>query len=305
MGQAAEQPENVFLNLLNQEQAVEEPEEESVEVPADDDSVPEEAEPDEAEDKQTVEEVVKYRFKVKTEDGEEEVEMTPDEMQKGVMLERDYRRKTAEIARLRESVTKETQQALEARTKEYIDNLSVMQQVIIRQAAPEFEGVDMAKLAESDPAEYVRLSNKMQQIQQAFYAAEQEKARIANEAQAQYAKKVEEAWNAVAQSIPDWSQDRKEQLISAGMKEYGLKRDDVANITDPVLIQILADAVEHRKLKSGASVVQKKVVQAPKILKPAQGQNKDQDRFGQIRKSLKKTGSIDAFAALMLEQMKG
>lgn len=310
MGQAdAVQPsvEERFTAMLQAERGEEprrpEPEPEREEAPAPEAEATHEQEDTETEQPETdsnVEEVVKYRFKVKTEDGEQEVEMTPEEMQKSVMLEKDYRRKTTEIARQREQVQEEIRKGIEEQRAQYLQNLELAQQAIIKSVAPEFERVDMAKLAEEDPAQYVKLSNRLQQVQ-ATVAAIQKEAESVKEQQAKeraeaLAKTVREARETLEREIPGWSDDLYQSILKTGMEAYGFAPDEVNQVVDPRVIRLMHDAKQYRELKSAKPLVEKKVTQAPKVLKPSQGASEKDDQTSKLRAQFKRSGKTEDLA---------
>lgn len=277
-GQALEQPEEV----------VEEPQEEVAE-----------------QTQEAPEEIVKYRFNVKDETGADvEVEMTPEEMQKGVMLERDYRRKTSEVAEQRKAVQRELDAKLETERKQYLDNLNLVNQALVRVVNSEFQGVDMNKLAEEDPAKYVQMSNRLTQFNQFITSLQQEQARVTEEAQRksreEMGAKVSEAREILQRDIPGWGEQLYQDLRKHGLS-YGFSQDEVDNVIDPRSFKVLHDAYQYRKLKEGKPTVDKKLSEAPKVLKPQKPVAKKEDLAG-LRTQLKKTGSVDTFAELLMRK---
>ena len=305
-GQANEQPvEDRIAALFTKERGAppkpevqaEAPEEEVVEEEQAEDEQPEE-------DSQTPEEIVKYRFKVKTESGDdEEVEMTPEEMQKSVMLEKDYRRKTTELSRQRETLQREVEAKVETERQQYVQNLDLVQKALVRAINPEFQGIDMNKLAEDDPAKYVQVSNRMTQVGQLMQAIQQEQARVNAENQQKSEKetaaKIQEAREVLHREIPGWNDTLYQDLLKTGVNTYGLSMDEVGNVIDPRSIKILHDAYQYQKMKEGKPIVEKKVSLAPKVLKPQTKTNAKADDVNNLRTSLKKTGDLEAFAQIL------
>ena len=297
--QATEQSvEDRFVAILRSErgeapqQSQEEPATEPQEEPDQEEQPEADSEPDQ------VEQVTKYRFKVKSDEGtDEEVEMTPEEMQKGVMLERDYRRKTTELARAKEQAETDIRTRIEAERQQYLQNLDLVQKAFIKTIAPEFEGLDMSRLADEDPAQYVKVSNRMNQVQQVLSAIQQEQARAAEEArtaqQQAMQKAVKEARETLQREIPTWSDQLYEDVLKSTMTHYGFKADEVNGVVDPRIVKLMHDASEFQKLKGSKSLVDKKVSQAPKVLKPSQGTNLKDDKTAKVRQNLKRSGSIE------------
>jgi hypothetical protein len=311
-GQANEQPVEERIAAYFAKERGEAPKEVPVKAEEPEEVVAEEGDTSEAEvaeeqpetESEAPEEVVKYRFKVKNESGQdEEVEMTPEEMQKSVMLEKDYRRKTTDLAKQRQTLEKESEAKLEAERRQYVENLDLVQKALTRAIAPEFQGVDMNKLAEEDPAKYVQLSNRMTQVGQLMQAIQQEQARANAENQQKSEKetaaKVQEAREVLHRDIPGWNDTLYQDLLRTGVEAYGLSMDEVGNVIDPRSIKILHDAYQYRKMKEGKPVVEKKVSLAPKVLKPQQPRNAKQDDATALRKQLKSSGDVATFAELL------
>lgn len=301
-GQATEQPVEDRIAALFQQERGETPEAEPQEA----EETPEEEEQPETES-ESPEEIVKYRFKVKDESGADvEVEMTPEEMQKSVMLEKDYRRKTTEVARQREAFQKEAEAKVEQERKQYAESLNMMQQALLRAVTPEFQGLDMNKLAEDDPAKYVQVSNRMQQVGRELQLIQQEQARLQAENQQKEAQsrsaKVQEAREVLQRDIPGWNDQLYQDLLKTGVETYGLSMEEVGNVIDPRSIKVLHDAYQFQKMKSGKPIVEKKVSIAPKVLKPQTKSNAKKEDVDILRKQLRQTGSVDTFAELLMRK---
>lgn len=272
------------------------------EVPIETEQVEEEEQPQEDSEPQP-EEVTKYRFTVKNADGlDEEVEMTPEEMQKSVMLERDYRRKTTELARQREQLQTEISKGLEQERAQYLQNLEVVKNAFLKSLAPEFESVDLNKLADEDPAQYVKVTNRLGQVQKVWQAIQEEQAKVTQQMQAEHQqamqKAVIEARETLQKAIPTWSDELYESVLKTTVDSYGFKPEEVNVVVDPRIIRLMHDAAEYRKLKGQTSIVQKKVAQAPRVVKPGQGGQRV-DPAQQARAALKKSGKTDDFAAFL------
>lgn len=314
-GQANEQPVEERIAAYFAKERGEAPKEVPVKAEEPEEVVAEEGDESEVEvaeeqpetESEAPEEIVKYRFKVKTESGEdEEVEMTPEEMQKSVMLEKDYRRKTTEIARQRETFQKEAEAKIAQERKQYVDNLDLVQKALVRAINPEFQGLDMNRLAEEDPAKYVQVSNRMTQVGQLMQAIQQEQARAQTENQQltekETAAKIQEAREVLHRDIPGWNDSLYQDLLKTGVDTYGLSMDEVGNVIDARSIKILHDAYQYQKMKQGKPIVEKKVSLAPKVLKPQTKQNPKADDVQILRKQLKQSGSVESFAELLRRQ---
>lgn len=232
------------------------------------------------------------------------VKRSLNELKAERMMQADYQRKTQEVARQREEVGEKIRQGITAQQTELLQRYQALQDHLVRAVAPELSNVDWNKLAAEDPVEYVRVSNRARQVEQAWQAIEVEKqktsAQLKSNQEAQLQKLKEEAQERVKQHIPSWSEDLKGQLRKTAIEAYGFKADEVDQIFHPGFMRLLHDAHEFQKTKS-ANPADKKVIVKPKVLKPGVA-NTDGNKNEHVKESLqklKKTGSInDAAAAI-------
>lgn len=313
-GQATEQPsiEQKMLGFLagkgdiqkiEDEEPLKEPLETTSEPPPAAPDTEEQPETDSEVEEESTETKPKYRFTVKNDLGlDEEVEMTPEEMQKSVMLERDYRRKTAELARTREQFQDEIRKGFEAERQQYLQNLEVVQQAFLKTVAPEFDGLNLSKLAEEDPAQYVKMTNRVNQVQTVLKAIQDEQAKVIAQQQEEHKstlqKQVAEAREVLLRDIPTWSDELYEDTLKTTMNAYGFKPEEVNAVVDPRIVKLMHDAAQFQKLKGTKSLVDKKVTQAPKVVKPGTASEKV-DPSAQARQALKKSGKTEDFVAFL------
>lgn len=230
-------------------------------------------------------------YKVKV-NGEEH-DVTIEDLQKGYMMETDYRHKTAQTAELR----KDLESKVESLTSLIQDGEAVL--------ALELEALDspeMLELKEDDPKAYYEKREKVQA--QTEKLAQLKKAREArtNEAWQQRVSKETEALKA---SLPSWLDEAAAKadlsMINDLWTDYGFTEQDLGQFVDHRLILISREAALYRKLKN-AKPESKKVKQPPKSTKP--GSNQTEGRRSntpamQRREALKKSGKLaDATAAI-------
>ena len=241
------------------------------------------------------------KAKIKVQD--EEFEVTLKDALDGHMRQSDYTKKTQELAAQRRSVEKEASDKVEVERKNYLSQLQVLQGVVIRAAQPELANVNWQELAQVDPAKYVALQAKAQQVHQTLQSLLAEQKRISDESerksQEDFQQKSSEGAEKLAAKIPNWNDDLKKSLVERGTKTYGFSDNEIAQFADHRIVEMLHDAHQYHMLKDQKPLVDKKVQQALKVMKPSAREAKpsptDQQRQ-QARSNLKKTGSIDAFA---------
>jgi hypothetical protein len=223
---------------------------------------------------------IKRKLTVKNEQGEdEEAELTLEEMEKGVMLERAFRMKTAQLAREKESVQAKIKEAIEPKLKEYDEKLQIAEQAIWHSLAPEIKNIDWNKLAAENPAEWAMKYQQVQNInaQLAHIQAERKKVEETrqNEMKSAVKKQAEEAVEILKTEIPGWNNDLYGKILKAGVEKYGFKAEEVNAITDHRAIKALYDAMQYQALKAKPLVEKRQTPQVPKVVKPGAGEKPD------------------------------
>lgn len=298
-GQAAEQPnleqmaQSVALGILTTE---ENPPEETAaqETQAEETEQEQEQQQEPAVDWDKIK-GVKRKLTVKGDDGsDQEVELSLEEMEKGVMLERSYRQKTAQLARERESVQTKTKEAIDAKVKEYDDKLALAEQAIWHTLAPEIQSIDWNKLATENPAEWARQYQYVQNVNAKLAQVQSERKKISDsrskEQQEATKKHAAQSWDVLSSEIPGWNGDLYGKVLKTGI-EYGFGQDEVNAITDHRALKVLHDAMQYRALKAKPPA-DKKVVTTPKVAKPGSAEKPDPnaDQWNEGMAKLRKTG---------------
>ena len=243
---------------------------------------------------------LKRKLKVKAEDGsDQEVELTLEEMEKGVMLERAFRMKTAQLAREKESVQTKIKEAVEARQKEYEEKLNLAEQAIWHTLAPEIQNIDWNKLAAENPAEWAQKYQHVQNVNAKLAQIQAEKQKLTKareeEMRGQLKKQAEESVEILKTEIPNWSNDLYGEILKNGVKLYGFKAEEVNAITDHRAIKVLHDAMQYQALKAKPIVEKRSAPQAPKVVKPGAGEKADAgaDKWKEGMAKLGKSGKTE------------
>lgn len=291
-------------NALNPE-APQEPDE-----PVDSEATPEaDAEPAEppdepAEDEgpQSWDEVkeVKLKVPIKSGDTQEEIETTLDELRLGYMRTADYQRKTQEVAAQKNEIQQQFNQALQSEQAKYLQALQAQEAFLMQIVAPEMKGIDWNKLSAEDPAEFVRMSHRANQLNQtrkliAQQIQDTENQRISAQQQ-QLAQAIPQAQERLKAKIPNWSPELQATLRGTAMKDYGFSAEEIGSILDPRQVEVLHDAMQWRKLQSQKPITEKKIVTLPKVLKPGAKTNPNVQKMTDLRARVKKTGGRDESA---------
>lgn len=258
---------------------------------------------------QTAEEKRRHKLTVKGEAGDEEVEVDDDELIRGYMRQRDYTVKTQSVAKERESLTEQVKKQIEPALSQYQQNLKFFEQALWKTLAPEIESTDWNALAKDNPAEWARKRQGIDNVNNLLQAvkAEQEKLSVKQqeEARAGLQKQVNEAIDTLRRDLPGWNTELYGKILEAGEK-YGYSRQELNSVADARAIKILHDAMQYQALKSSKTVVEKKVAEAPKVIKPGVTEKPDQNQegFGKAMDRLRKSGRVDDAHAAAIHFLK-
>lgn len=236
--------------------------------------------------------------------GEKEVKKySLNELKAQRMMQADYTRKTQEIAAQRREMQEQANKAIETERNTYMQTLATLQKAVIQSAAPELQNVNWNALAVENPAEYVRLSNRAREVQQAVQAIQQEQQQLTSrqqaEQQARMSQAVAKSREALQQAIPDWSDTKYQSVMKRAVESYGYTPQEIGAIYDHRLIQALHDADQYRQMMAQKPITEKKLVAVPKVVKPGTQQrvvDRRQENLKQSRERLRQTGSVDDLA---------
>ena len=240
-----------------------------------------------------------YTVKV---DGKE-VEVTLDELQKGYSRTQDYTRKTQQIAETRKAVDAEAS-AIRAEREQYAQLLGALKQQLESTEAP----VDMDRLYNEDPIEWVRQSEVMRQKQDKLAAIQSEQQRLSHiQAQEQYQSMqahLAQQQDAMLKAIPEWSNPDKAKaektlLIEWGQK-LGFSSDELKNIFDHRAVVALRKAALYDQMMTKRGNIRPAVNNGPKPAKPgAAGRMDNTTDSRRSQQRLAKTGRVnDAASAI-------
>lgn len=242
---------------------------------------------------------------IKGEDGKDVVEKpTVKELREGYMRQKDYSRKTAEVARQREELGEKTRLAIDGERKQYVQQIQQLHDVLLETVAPELKNVDWNHLAQNDAFEYVRLRNRADQINQALSTIQGKAKEVTSKQEAEQKKaRTEIATKARAQleaDIPGFNDALYQSLMKSGEK-FGYKPEEIATWVDARAIKLLYAATQGQQAAPAKPSVDKKVVTVPKVVRPgASAENSQaQQRHASAMKQLQSSGTIQDAAAVL------
>jgi hypothetical protein len=212
----------------------------------------------------------KITIKVKGDDGEETLEVTPEEVASSYLRQKDYTKKTQALAERENQAVQFIKQKHDEFRDQYLSQAEVARAAVAQIAGIKTES-EMENLAITDPAAWVAESQRQRQIGAYLNQLDQqingEKQRAIQQ-QSQYA---QEEWNQKHQQA--WSELQKDgfdrqkltSLYEKTISNYGFTHDDLNTVMDARMVRVMKDAAAYRELQSQKQNVTKKVANAPRM----------------------------------------
>lgn len=291
---------------VEETQPVEESEEETEtaaseeESPGEEDAPEEEPAEEQSEDEEEAkEEEQPQTFTVKV-DGKD-VSVTLEELQKGYSRTQDYTRKTQQIAEVRKQVEAETQ-AVRAERAQYAQLLGALQ-AQLQATEPQ---VDLDRLYNEDPIEWVRQKEILRERQEKAYAIQAEQQRLAQLSQQEQQQAMEQQLiaqkDALLAALPEWKDPKKAKaekaLVVETAKSVGFTEDDLKQVYDHRLVLLLRKAGLYDQMMSKRQGIKPVVSNGPRPAKPgAAGRVSTTTESTRAKQRLAKTGRIDDAAS--------
>jgi hypothetical protein len=225
------------------------------------------------------------------------------QLKRNNLFQRDYTRKTEELAQQRRQLDQEYQQ----RVSEAERDIAQRRDLILELASQFIPQKPSMELMQQDPLAYMEqqalYEQNMQKLQALHQHKQQETAAQAQRRQQEEAQFIQEQRSKVLELLPHLKDDKKREafrsdIAEIGIKKFGITPDEVNSLYDARYMRILHDAIAYQKLKDKAGSIQKTVTAKPKLVQqqrmaPQAVQNRDrQGRF----EALRQTGSLDAAA---------
>ena len=302
---------------VSEEPPVEEPEyaeADEVEVEAEADEFEyEEVEDDEPEYDDEADEapvVEEQRYRVKA--GDDEAEVTLDELKNSYMRNADYTRKTQQVAEQRKAAEAELA-AVQGERQRYADQLAVVEQALSQQE-PTQEYWN--ELYEADPLEYTRQRDLARDRKEAMEQIQAEQQRVQSEQaahlQAQAQQRLAQERDRMHELIPEWRDEEVAAKEKAAVVTYAQRQGysdvELAQVSDARAVSMIRKAYLYDELMKMKPAAQKKASQAPKMTKSGQPTNSKQTTQRRKQKALanisqqKGRNAMDAAVAYLLEK---
>jgi hypothetical protein len=239
------------------------------------------------------------------------------DLKRNNLFQRDYSKKTEEVAREREAVTKAREEFSQLQAQ--IQQEREYALWYLEQNAPQ-EPKAPTVPSSVDPFAWVQYQEQVQKYNQVVTAwqamhqgREAEKQRTEQEQKARQDAYLAEQRTNLFEKIPVLKDEKKRQewfesAYRDTEKYYGIKPEELNNVTDHRFYVALKDALSLRRAKEKAPAVQKEVQSKPMM---AQGSGRRPNPEAQavreisgLRKQLRETGSTDAADAYLAQLLK-
>ena len=258
---------------------------------------------DSDENEEETEEEAPQTFTVKA--SGEEKEVTFDELVSGYQLGADYTKKTQELAENRKAVEAEAKAIIEAQQVRdtYAQRLQAVEQLLTMNDSTE----DLVSMRENDPIGYAVKVADMTEKKEQLQAVRAEQQRIAQQQQADRAqamqRQIAQESAKLAEVLPEFSDKAKGEQIRNEIRNYGktvgFTDQELSQVYDSRHVLVLHKAAMYDKLQKSKPGVQKKVANAPKMIKSGTKQTKGSNDIQRRQKQqLKGSGKVRDAAKL-------
>ena len=295
---------NAFLGLMGGEEGSEQEQPESqLEANESEAESDYDSEVEQEDDSDEQEEPQKFRVKA----AGEEREVTLDELIKSYQLGTDYTKKSQAVAEERKAVEAERQAVQEAKAlrDQYAQRLEMLETML----QPQEENLDYLK--ETDPIGYAVKVAEMSQREKQLAQVQAERYRIAQQQeqdrQMQMQHMVREEMQKLTAAIPEFADPTKGESIRNDIrsfgKQLGFSDQELAGVYDSRAVLTLYKAMQYDKLMASKPEINKKVNQAPKVMKPGVAQSRDtgSEELKKLKARAKQSGRV-ADAASVFER---
>jgi len=233
----------------------------------------------------------------------QELEVSLDELKAGYSRDSDYRQKTHTLGLEKKDLESEKgslRQTYDSRLSELNDMISTADSFIRQQQGSK----DLHKLYDEDPTSAARLDYQLREQKSQIDGMKSK----ANEAyQRQYSEYLDAQRQLAAATIPEYSDPNKTDQFKTNMRTtlrgYGFDDNEIGSLADHRFLMVIKDAMSYKSVKDKRPIAQKKVANAPKVVKAGvaksgvgSGRENIRNKIGR----LKKTGHLkDAQNALL------
>lgn len=240
-------------------------------------------------------------------DGGEKIKLTVSELRelrKSGLRQADYTKKTQELAEKDRHYADEMQKVQKAQEQwlgavnEMIDHQ--------RKSIDPYSPQEWAQMEQQEPDRFARewaaVQRRAFQLQNVISQRDQVLQQVNQTKIAEKQKRVTQQDQFLAGRIPEWSDPEKKPQLQTQLSEYltrvGYKPDEFADLDDGRAVEMIYKAMKYDNIQAKSkTIVEKKVVSAPKLIKPAgRSDSAKSSRIKDLDVRTRKTGSRDDLA---------
>ena len=197
----------------------------------------------------------------------QELEVSLDELKAGYSRDSDYRQKTHSLGLEKKDLEAEKgslRQTYDTRLSELNDMISTADGFIRQQQGSK----DLQRLYDEDPTSAAKLDYQLREQQRQIDGMKSK----ANEAyQKQYGEYLDAQRQLAAAKIPEYSDpDKADQFrtnMRTSLRSYGFNDGEIGNLADHRFLMVIKDAMRYKSVKDKRPIAQKKVANAPRVVK--------------------------------------
>ena len=232
----------------------------------------------------------------------QEIEVSLDELKAGYSRDSDYRQKTHTLGlekRDLESQKSSLRQTYDTRLSELNDLIATADGFVRQQSGSK----DLQQMYEEDPTSAAKLDFQLRKQNEQVQNLKS-KAQMAQHTQ--YEDYLSAQRELAATKIPEYNDPDKQDSFKTNMRNslrsYGFDDNEIGSLADHRFLMVAKDAMSYKSSKDKKPIAQKKVANAPKVIKSGTARYDSSGREGIRSKidKLKKTGHIkDASSAIL------
>jgi len=249
-----------------------------------------------------IEEPELHRVKVQG----QELEVSLDELKAGYSRDSDYRQKTHTLGLERRDLDNQKEsfrQSYDTRLSELNDLIGTADGFVRQQQGSK----DLQKLYDEDPTAAARLDYQLREQERQLDG-------MKSKAQEAYRKQYDEYVTAqrdlAAAKIPEYSDPNKTDQFKTNMRttlrSYGFNDGEIGSLADHRMLMVIRDAMSYKSVKDKRPIAQKKVANAPRVVKSGIAKSSASSGREGIRNKigrLKKTGHLKDAQNALLDMM--
>lgn len=220
----------------------------------------------------------------------------PKELKDALLRQKDYTQKTqmaAEERRIAQSLKEQAelqQQFLTAHTDAIAEATSLQRQL------QQYNQLDWSRLADENPAEYLKLDRQQRQLHEAFQMSQQKLNGLANEFQQKALEARQKAQAQCVQTLKSEIKDFGPELLKKldeTAVSFGFTAQELSQVADPRMIRVLHAAMQYKTLQRGTVATKKVQTGKPVQVNTARSANQTQSntQLKAAKERALKTGS--------------